>query len=89
MGYRQKIEIMNSSNTHFPYRTFEELQKLFPQSWILLLDPETQNDNPFKKNGLLVEQNRDKTKLIAVAQKLPKGSRFAFVFTGEVDIAKT
>jgi len=65
------------------YLTMEEIKKRYPDEWVLLGDPETNEFCQFI-GGTLIEHDRDKTSVLDRSKgKKPKHS--AFLYTGEPD----
>ncbi len=69
----------------YPYMTFEELKREYPNSWILLLNPD---DVPLERSGNFVYKSKSKASALKKAKTLPQGSTFGLAYTGEIKLAK-
>lgn len=74
-----------NTQSQYPYMTFAEMKKQFPNAWILLLNPD---DVPIERSGNFVYKSKSKASALKKARTLPQGSTFGLAYTGEIKIDK-
>ena len=70
----------------YPYMTWRQLQKHYPESWVLLLNADVLPVGYTVKGGQFVYSDQNQNNVFSRAKTLPKGSRMDIVYTGKRDL---
>jgi len=65
------------------YMTWEQLKSHYPDSWVLLLNPDSPLTGLEVHGGEFVYKNKNRNRVYEKASQLPDGSFFRVAFTGE------
>lgn len=66
--------------------TWQELVTLYPDSWVLLLNPDVPPSGYAVRSGDFVYKHKRQAKVMEKAHSLPTGSFMAIKYTGEVSL---
>ena len=71
------------------YMTFDEMKEKFPDSWVIVANPESEPSMYEIKGGLFIYQNKRKNKVIEKSRDLHSSTNFkidlvAIRYTGEI-----
>lgn len=64
--------------------TWQQLTALYPNSWVLLINPDVPPSGYAVRSGDFVYKHKRHEKVIEKAQTLPAGSFMAIKYTGDV-----
>lgn len=75
------------------YMTFKEMKKLFPDTWILLANPESEPASAEISGGFFVYKNKNKKRLAEIAKYIEIDKSFVtkvfrIIYTGEIKLPK-
>lgn len=66
----------------YPYFTWSQLKRRYPNQWVLLLNPVAATSGYKVEGGELVASSPDQMGMLTDARNLPKGSRISVIYTG-------
>ena len=72
------------ANVAYPYLTWKQLKKQYPDQWVLLLNPVSATSGYRVSGGQFVAASTNQMGMLTDARKLPKGSRISVIYTGSV-----
>jgi hypothetical protein len=72
--------------TGFPYLTWGQLKKRYPDQWVLLVNADNNPTGYAVKGGQFVGSTAKQDDVFDFAKDLPKGSRMSVVFTGNREL---
>ena len=74
--------------TSFKRLTWAQLQTTYPDTWVLLLNPDSPPTGYEVNEGDFVYRNKNQQKVFDKAGQLPKGSFFRILYTGNLTVPK-
>ena len=72
--------------TASPYLTWHQLKVKYPNSWVLLVNPNVPPTGYKVVGGEFVFAHKNQENVFGAAQHLPKGSVMKIIYTGNLDL---
>ena len=66
--------------------TWDQLQTTYPDTWVLLLNPDSPPTGYEVNEGDFIYKNKKQERVLEKAGQLPKGSYFRVIYTGNLSV---